>query len=93
MSNHVFSFLELSMVKTRITNCRFKRFTNNLLAYRKIQEKAERFLVGFFRKKLKKLKCKALSILEHDNKPIELWSNKVIQQRQIMYTIILSKKG
>jgi hypothetical protein len=44
-----------------------------------------------FRKKLKKLKCKALSILEHDNKPIELWSNKVIQQRQIMY--IISKKG
>jgi hypothetical protein len=52
------------MVKTRITNCRFKRFTSQpIVKHRKIQRKQKRFLVGFFRKE-EKLKCKALSILE-----------------------------
>jgi hypothetical protein len=41
MSNHVHLVLGVSMVKTRITNCRFKRFTSQPIvkAYRKIQEK------------------------------------------------------
>jgi hypothetical protein len=65
MSNHVhLVFLGLSMV--RITNCRFKRFTSQPIvkAYRKIQEKAEKISCWIFLERLKKLKCKALSILE-----------------------------
>jgi hypothetical protein len=44
------------MVKTRITNCRFKKIYQPTYckAYRKIQEKAEKILVGFFRKEAEK---------------------------------------
>jgi REP element-mobilizing transposase RayT len=61
MSNHVHLVFWVSMVKTRITNCRFKRFTSQFCIE---TEKQKRFLLDFLEKKLKKLKCKALSILE-----------------------------
>jgi hypothetical protein len=51
------------MVKTRITNCRFKKIYQPIHTG-KSKRKQKRFLVGFFLEKLKKLKCKALSILE-----------------------------
>jgi hypothetical protein len=80
------------MVKTRITNCRFKIYQPTYCkAYRKIQEKAEKISCWIFFEEAEKTQM--YQFWRHDNKPIELWSNKVIQQRQIMYTIILSKKG
>jgi hypothetical protein len=52
------------MVKTRITNCRFKKFTSQPIVKHigKSRESRKDFLLDFLEKELKKLKCKALSI-------------------------------
>jgi REP element-mobilizing transposase RayT len=52
MSNHVHLVFWVSMVKTRITNCRFKRFTSQY--WHRKSEKAEKISFGFFRKKAEK---------------------------------------
>jgi hypothetical protein len=63
------------MVKTRITNCRFKRFTSQPIVKHigKSKRKQKRFLVGFFRKEAEKnSNVKHYQFWRHDNKPIEL---------------------
>ena len=62
-----------------------KRFTSKI-SVKSIQENAressKEFLLDFFKKAAEKSSnVKNYQFWRHDNKPIELWSNKVIQQK------------
>ena len=62
-----------------------KRFTSKIIV-KSIQENAressKEFLLDFFKKEAEKSSnVKNYQFWRHDNKPIELWSNKVIQQK------------
>jgi hypothetical protein len=62
-----------------------KRFTSKI-SVKSIQENpresSKEFLLDFFKKEAEKSSnVKNHQFRRHDNKPIELWSNKVIQQK------------
>jgi REP element-mobilizing transposase RayT len=62
-----------------------KRFTSKIII-KSIQENpresSKEFLLDFFKKEAhKSSNVKNYQFWRHDNKPIELWSNKVIQQK------------
>ena len=72
-------------VHSYIENHAFARVRRSLNFYIKFQAHAhlhEEFLLDFFKKEaVKSSNVKQYQFWRHDNKPIELWSNKVIQQK------------
>ena len=86
MSNHVhLVFRSIKGQKPELLVGDLKRFTSNSIV-KSIQENPresrKEFMLDFFKKEAKKnSNVKHYQFWRHDNKPIELWSNKVIQQK------------
>ncbi|WP_163401246.1 REP-associated tyrosine transposase [Flavobacterium fluviatile] len=86
MSNHVhLVFRSINGQKPELLVGDLKRFTSNSIV-KSIQENPKEsrkeFLLDFFRKEAEKSSnVKHYQFWRHDNNPIELWSNKVIQQK------------
>ena len=86
MSNHVhLVFRSINDQKPELLIGDLKRFTSQSIV-KSIQENSREsrreFLLDFFKKEAEKSSnVKHYQFWRHDNKPIELWSNKVIQQK------------
>ncbi len=86
MSNHVhLVFRSINDQKSELLIGDLKRFTSQSIV-KSIQENSresrKEFLLDFFKKEAEKSSnVKHYQFWRHDNKPIELWSNKVIQQK------------
>lgn len=86
MSNHVhLVFRSINDQKPELLIGDLKRFTSQSIV-KSIQENSRKsrreFLLDFFKKEAEKSSnVKHYQFWRHDNKPIELWSNKVIQQK------------
>jgi REP element-mobilizing transposase RayT len=86
MSNHVhLIFRSFNGQKPELLIGDLKRFTSQSIV-KSIQENPresrKEFLLDFFKKEAEKCSnVKHYQFWRHDNKPIELWSNKVIQQK------------
>jgi REP element-mobilizing transposase RayT len=86
MSNHVhLVFRSINGQKSELLIGDLKRFTSQSIVKSILEnprESRKDFLLDFFRKEAKKnSNVKHYQFWRHDNKPIELWSNKVIQQK------------
>jgi REP element-mobilizing transposase RayT len=86
MPNHVhLVFRSIEGQKPELVIGDLKRFTSQSIV-KNIQENPresrKEFLLNFFKKEAEKSSnVKHFQFWRHDNKPIELWSNKVIQQK------------
>jgi REP element-mobilizing transposase RayT len=86
MSSHVhLVFRSIKGQKPELLIGDLKRFTSKI-SVKSIQENAressKEFLLDFFKKEAEKnSNVQNYQFWRHDNKPIELWSNKVIQQK------------
>ena len=86
MSNHVhLIFRSINNQKPELLIGDLKRFTSKSIV-KSIQENPgesrKEFLLDFFKKEAEKSSnVKHYQFWRHDNKPIELWSNKVIKQK------------
>ena len=86
MSSHVhLVFRSIKGQKPELLIGDLKRFTSKIIV-KSIQENpresSKEFLLDFFKKEAEKSSnVKNYQFWRHDNKPIELWSNKVIQQK------------
>jgi REP element-mobilizing transposase RayT len=86
MSNHVhLVFRSIKDQKPELLIGDLKRFTSQSIV-KSIQENPresrKEFLLDFFKKEAEKSSnVKHYQFWRHDNKPIELWSNAVIQQK------------
>ena len=86
MTNHVhLVFRSIKCQKPELLIGDLKRFTSKAIVKsieENTKESRREFLLDFFRKEAKKSSnVKNYQFWRHDNKPIELWSNKVIQQK------------
>ena len=74
----------------------FKRFTSKAIVKaiedNPYESRKEFLLDQFIKAGNKSSNVKKYQFWRHDNRPIELWSNKVIDERSTTYTIILLKK-
>ena len=86
MSSHVhLVFRSIKGQKPELLLGDLKRFTSKIIV-KSIQENpresSKEFLLDFFKKEAEKSSnVKNYQFWRHDNKPIELWSNKVLQQK------------
>jgi REP element-mobilizing transposase RayT len=86
MSNHVhLVFRSLNGQNPELLVGDLKRFTSQSIVKNikeNPRERRKEFLLDFFKKEAEKSSdVKNYQFWRHDNKPIELWSNKVIQQK------------
>jgi REP element-mobilizing transposase RayT len=86
MSNHVhLVFRSINGQNPELLVGDLKRFTSQSIVKsikENPQESRKEFLLDFFKKEAEKSSnVKQYQFWRHDNKPIELWSNKVIQQK------------
>ncbi|MCQ0110529.1 REP-associated tyrosine transposase [Zhouia amylolytica] len=86
MSNHVhLVFRSINGEKPELILGDFKRFTSKTVVEAikdNIQESRKEFLLNEFKKAAKRSSnVKSYQFWRHDNKPIELWSNKVVKQK------------
>lgn len=86
MSNHVhLIFSSIKNEKPELILGSFKRFTSKVIAAaikENLQESRKDWLLKQFEEAGKKSSnVKQYQLWRHDNKPIELWSNKVIDQK------------
>ena len=85
-TNHVhLVFRSLNGQKPELLIGDLKRFTSQSIVKsikENPRESRKEFLLDFFKKEVEKSSnVKHYQFWRHDNKPIELWSNKVIQQK------------
>ncbi|MBF7089944.1 transposase [Flavobacterium sp. ALJ2] len=86
MSNHIhLVFRSIKGQNPELLIGDLKRFTSQSIVKsipENPRESREEFLMDFFKKEAEKSSnVKHYQFWRHDNKPIELWSNKVIQQK------------
>ncbi len=86
MTNHVhLIFRSINDQNPELLLGDFKRFTSNKIItaiQENPRESRKEFLLEFFKKEAdKSSNVKHYQFWRHDSKPIELWSNKVIQQK------------
>lgn len=87
MTNHVhLVFKSINGQNPELLVGDLKRFTSQsviISLQENIGESRKEFLLDFFKKGARKSSnVKYCQFWQHDNKPIELWSNKVIQQKK-----------
>ena len=86
MTNHVhLIFRSIEDQKPELLLGDFKRFTSRSIIkaiQENVRESRKEFLLGYFKQEASKSSNTTnYQFWRHDNKPIELWSNEVIQQK------------
>ncbi len=98
MTNHVhLVFSSSGSQEPQLLLGDFKRFTSNAIVkaiMENPQESRRDFLIEQFSKAaMESSNVKKHQFWQHDNKPIELWSNKVIDEKNQLYTSKSGKGG